>query len=502
MITNNTVRQRCTDGIRVDGPSSGVSVQNNFVQDNGNYDQNFCLGVVANGADLGIYDGGVGSTVADYNNTIARSGDLAYAWNGTRMDLAGFRAASGQAAHDRAIVNLRDNYDSANSAAPGYPATDRIGSARVDDPAVPNTGAGPVTYADRGSIETARLPAPRTNVALDLAAMSVTVDASASEPGIVPIASYEFDFGNGTVVKQTSPLITYRYGRTGQFSVKTTAVGTDGRSAWRSDFVEFLPVTATMGLLSRPLLKYVGASGTQTILDVSQASLTADAQFDLADAGSGQVALFHKRSGKYISVGGIDGSWMQMNALSVDNAARFTLIRNADGSISFKSIHNGFYVGLHALDIPVLSVSRNTIGAWEKFYQVKTSDAGRAFKASANGLFVSAQQAGAQPLKAAARIAQSWERFDIIDLGGGKVALFARINSMLVAAESGGSKPLLAGRVAVGTWETFTLIRNSDGTVSFRAAANNLYVSAERAGAQPLIASRPAINTWEKYTIF
>jgi hypothetical protein len=43
--------------------------------------------------------------------------------------------------------------DSGNSGVPNWPSTDALGSARVDDPSTPNTGLGPIAYADRGALE-------------------------------------------------------------------------------------------------------------------------------------------------------------------------------------------------------------------------------------------------------------------------------------------------------------------------------------------------------------
>src|SRR5436309_6698218 len=43
--------------------------------------------------------------------------------------------------------------DAANSGVSNWPPTDAEGHARVDDPATPNTGTGPVPYADRGALE-------------------------------------------------------------------------------------------------------------------------------------------------------------------------------------------------------------------------------------------------------------------------------------------------------------------------------------------------------------
>ncbi|MBM0226032.1 right-handed parallel beta-helix repeat-containing protein [Micromonospora sp. ATA51] len=134
-ITNNTVKGHCLDGIRVDGTSAKVSVQNNLLAAYNPLNTNSCGPSASGRVELGIYDAAVGDTAVDYNNAddYYSSSPATYAWNGSRMGLSAFRAASGQAAHDLETGDPRDAYDSANSAAPGYQATDRVGRARADD---------------------------------------------------------------------------------------------------------------------------------------------------------------------------------------------------------------------------------------------------------------------------------------------------------------------------------------------------------------------------------
>jgi parallel beta-helix repeat protein len=50
--------------------------------------------------------------------------------------------------------------DAANSGVPSWPATDAAGNVRVDDPATPNSGLGPVAFADRGALEFQPPPPP------------------------------------------------------------------------------------------------------------------------------------------------------------------------------------------------------------------------------------------------------------------------------------------------------------------------------------------------------
>ena len=497
-ITNNTVNNHCLDGIRVDGASTGVSVQNNALVANGLGTQAHCDPTADPTAEIGVYGDAGKSTVIDYNNTYHNSSPSGtnYSWNGTRMGLDAFRAASGQAAHDKDTASTRDNEDSANSAAPGYQPTDRNGIARADDPAVTNTGAGPIRYADRGAFETVRSPTARFDAALDLGAGSVTVNASASQPGFVPINAYVFDFGDGTVITQSTPVASHRYAATGNYTISLTVSGSDGRSGSTTQDISVLRRTGTIGLLALVNLRYAAGAGAGNTMVVDQASLGATEQFDLADAGNGQVALFSRATGRYVHGG---GTLVPMGT-AVTDAQRFSLIRNADGTVSLWSASALRYVSVPSGTVSLVA-NATTIGIREKFYRVNVTDATHSFMARANSRFVTAESAGVKPLIANRTSVGPWERFDLVDLGNGQVGILARANNRFVTAESSGTKPLIANRTSVGAWEKFSLIRNTDGTVSLKAAVNNRYVTADSGGAKPLIANRTAIGTWEKFTL-
>ncbi|MEV7329804.1 PKD domain-containing protein [Micromonospora sp. NPDC093244] len=500
-IANNTIKDRCRDGIRVDGASSGVSVQNNVLAVNGYFSQGYCDPAFLDGVEIGVYDGAVGKTVVDYNNAHHYYNDSPqiYAWN-TRMGLAAFRAASGQAAHDRETGQAPDSYDSANSAAPGYPELDRTGQQRIDDPTVPNTGAGPVTYADRGAVETIRTPVVRFDIGLNLENRSVTVDASASTPGLAPIASYEFRFGDNSVVTQAGPIASHTYTRADRYTLSIKIIGTDGRSTTRNEQVSVLQQTGTLGLRALSNRRYVSYE-TGSGLQPNQTEPGATAQFDLADAGNGKIALFSRAVGRYVAISEFDNTMLTAESILVDKREAFTLIRNSDGTISLQAPITAQYVTADPSGTVAMSASSPTISTWEKFFQVKPSEANTSLKARINGRYVSADGAGAKPLIASAPTASLWERFDLVQLSDGHVGLLARVNNRFVSADGAGSKPLIANAPTASTWERFDMVYNSDGTISLRASINNKFVSADGAGSKPLIANGPAISTWEKFTL-
>ncbi|MFG1657728.1 right-handed parallel beta-helix repeat-containing protein [Micromonospora chersina] len=495
-ITNNYVRDRCLDGIRVDDASSGVSVQNNVLNSNGLSGQSYCDQSAEPGAEIGLYGTATASTVVDYNNTYhsASPSDSAYSWNGTRMSLAAFRTASGQAAHDRDTPYTSDAEDSANSAAPGFQATDRLGNARADNPNLPNTGAGPIPWADRGATEYHGGPLAWFQTKLDLGARTVTVDASSSTAGYVPITSYAFDFGDGTVVTQDKPVASHVYATTGTYTVSVTVSGSDDRSSNASQKVSVLRRTGTIGLLSLANLRYAASSSVGQVVAADKAALSADAQFDLADAGNGKIAVLSRSAGRYL----VNSGAILPNSPAVTDEEMFDLIRNADGTISLRWSSRG-YVGLNSS--AQLTATASVIGNQQKFYQVNVADADRSFKAGANGKYVTAENAGTTPLIANRTTVGPWERFDLVDLGNGQLGVFAHANNRFVCADNGGVNPLIANRLSAGAWEKFTLVRNTDGTISLKATVNSRYVTADSGGAKPLIANRTAIGPWEKFTL-
>ena len=110
--------------------------------------------------------------------------------------------------------------DDANSGVPDWPATDADGRPRVDDPATPNRGLGPIHYADRGAFEYepggSGIPPPVARLSITPSAgdapLAIMADASGSyDPGGT-ITSYRFDFGDGTAAgPQAGPTATHAY---------------------------------------------------------------------------------------------------------------------------------------------------------------------------------------------------------------------------------------------------------------------------------------------------
>ncbi len=199
------------DGFSVEGTATGTRIFNSIAVNNG---------LTTNEFNLWVDSGSASGFISNYNIFWNASSQAPIKYGSTQYaTIAAFTAATGHDAQSiqadprfvdpaGGIFHLRAGspaIDSADSSVPSWPATDAEGHTREDDPATPNSGVGPVPYADRGALEF--LPcAPPLVAALTVTPSSgtppldVTADASASCDPDGTIASFQFDFGDGTVV--------------------------------------------------------------------------------------------------------------------------------------------------------------------------------------------------------------------------------------------------------------------------------------------------------------
>jgi parallel beta-helix repeat protein len=244
-VIGNTVYRNTTAGINFEGGSTGAVAENNISVDNG-------LGSPRTVGDLRVDPTSTTGTVIDHNLVYLHAPGAYYVWGITNYaSLATFTTATGQEAHgtqsgprwaspdsgDFHLTAGSPAIDSADASSPGEQPVDLAGVARYDDPAVTNTGIGPRGYDDRGAYEA---PAGTTDAtptaAVTLtpgsgtAPVSVTADASDSTDGdSTPIASYRFDFGDGTAVgPQSSPVASHLYTTPGTYTVLVSVTDTAG----------------------------------------------------------------------------------------------------------------------------------------------------------------------------------------------------------------------------------------------------------------------------------
>src|SRR5262245_33206628 len=189
--TNDVAYGNHMDGFSIEGNSPNCRVYNSISVDNGQTTARF---------DLWVNDSSSVGFASDYN-VIWNSSPLqpikfittvystmAVYQNAAHQDLQSIQANPGfvnAAAGDFRVVAGSPAIDAANSNVPNWPATDAVGHARVDDPATPNTGAGPVHHGDRGALEfvTNQVPVVNAPPSVSVTAEdSITVVVTASDP--------------------------------------------------------------------------------------------------------------------------------------------------------------------------------------------------------------------------------------------------------------------------------------------------------------------------------
>ncbi|MFJ1584034.1 xylosidase [Streptomyces sp. NPDC088197] len=87
-------------------------------------------------------------------------------------------------------------------------------------------------------------------------------------------------------------------------------------------------------------------------------------QFDMTDAGGGNIALRAHANNRYVSAG--SGNLIA-DSTTVGAAQTFTLVHNSDGSVSLRAQATNQYVTAENAGAAPLVANRAAIGAWEKF---------------------------------------------------------------------------------------------------------------------------------------
>jgi TAT (twin-arginine translocation) pathway-exported protein len=139
---------------------------------------------------------------------------------------------------------------------------------------------------------------------------------------------------------------------------------------------------------TRPTLPVVGNSGPGTVVSLRARAdnnyVTAEnagasplianrtaiggwEQFDVLDAGGGQIALRAHANGLIVSADNAGASALIANRTAVGPWETFSLIQNANGTVSLLAFVNNRYVTAENAGASALIANRTAIGAWEQF---------------------------------------------------------------------------------------------------------------------------------------
>jgi parallel beta-helix repeat protein len=256
-VVGNTAVGNATAGINLEGGCSGSVVADNVSVDN-------AVASTRTIGDIRLDERSSPGSTVDSNLVYQTGGGPLYEWNSapyTTVDA--FRAATGQglkdlgaaplfadqAGRNLGLTIMSPAVDSADLGVAGASVDDHDGIAPVDVPAIPDTGAGPQAYGDRGALEyhgVLQPAGPRAALSLSgspgRAPLTVQLSAAASTAGDAPVATYAFGCGDGTTVgPQAGTTTQCTYAAAGSFTASVRVVDQLGLESTATASVTVLP---------------------------------------------------------------------------------------------------------------------------------------------------------------------------------------------------------------------------------------------------------------------
>ncbi|MFJ6673268.1 PKD domain-containing protein [Actinosynnema sp. NPDC091369] len=302
-VTGNTFRDSCLRAVVVTGGTTGSSIQNNVITEMlSSSVSSYCPKGPVHA--LEVDSAAAPGTTLDYN-IIYMYGNL-YRWAGTAYQTpATLQAATGQGAHDLQTDPNKGTpaVDSGNADAPGVLDL-AVNGPRVDNPQVPNTGAGAVAYVDRGARELQdQLNSGSIQVSASQAPVggAVSVSSSLSSVWKSPFTC-AIDFGDGTTTSGSCSA-SHAYATTGDYTVKVTATSESRLTSSTSQPLKVVPAGGTL----HPSLTVNNHGGMTVTFETDSGGSPwniARSTFDFGDGETGTVtggAGYHhyKRPGTY-----------------------------------------------------------------------------------------------------------------------------------------------------------------------------------------------------------
>jgi hypothetical protein len=129
-----------------------------------------------------------------------------------------------------------------------------------------------------------------------------------------------------------------------------------------------LPVTKVVSLRARANSRYVCAenAGAQPLI-ANRTAIGTWEQFDLLDAGGGNVALRSHANNMYVCAENAGAQALIANRTAIGPWETFQLVRNANGTVSLRALANNMYVCAENAGAQALIANRTAIGTWEQF---------------------------------------------------------------------------------------------------------------------------------------
>jgi hypothetical protein len=126
--------------------------------------------------------------------------------------------------------------------------------------------------------------------------------------------------------------------------------------------------TTVISLRSRANNLYVTADNAgASPLIANRTAIGAWEQFDLLDAGNGNIALRAHANSKIVTADNAGASPLIANRTTIGTWETFQLIHNANGTVTLRALANNDYVTADNAGAQPLIANRTTIGTWEQF---------------------------------------------------------------------------------------------------------------------------------------
>ena len=272
-VVSNTGVGNLASGLNVEGTSTGATLRDNIAVDN-------AVSTPRSKGDIRVDKTSVAGSSIDRDLVFQSAGaDPLYEWNGVLYSsLASLRAGTGQESHglaaapgfvslsgrDLALTAGSPALDAADSGAPGWANADLLGKAPVDQPDRPDTGTGPVTYADLGALELTTVTVVDTapHAALTATPTAATtgapvkLDASGSTDDH-GVTGYTFTCDATAAAAQPGPTFTCSYPTAGTYHPKVAVADAAGHTATAT-----ASVTVTAAVIPGPTAALIVSPST------------------------------------------------------------------------------------------------------------------------------------------------------------------------------------------------------------------------------------------------